>query len=32
MLTVSNQDSDELVNKVMKQKYKDEMRLEFIQE
>jgi threonyl-tRNA synthetase len=32
LLTVTNDDSDGLVNKVMKQKYKDEMRLEFIKD
>lgn len=31
LLEVSNDDSDEFVNKIMKQKYKDEMRKEFIQ-
>lgn len=32
ILTVTKEDSDELVNKVMEQKYKDEMRLEFLEQ
>jgi len=31
LLQVSADDSDELVNKIMKQKYKNEMRLEFLE-